>query len=151
MLTLGNLFLLLLLAGAGAWLWHGHGVRERALLMTRAHCRKMHVELLDENVAFRRFGLVADSRGRKRFARVYSFEFTVTGEQRHSGSVVMFGHHLGHIELEAHPLPAAAEPTPAPAPVVDVAPVILESVPSTPPEPRRSGNVVRLDQWKRKN
>ncbi|WP_282339186.1 DUF3301 domain-containing protein [Pseudomonas sp. PS02288] len=150
MLTLGNLFLLLLLAGAGAWLWHGHGVRERALILARQHCAKVQVELLDENVAFRRFGLLADSRGRKRFARVYAFEFTVTGEQRHAGTLVMFGNHLGRIELEAHPLPSAAEPPPAP--VVEVAAsVILESVPSAPATPRRTDNVVRIDQWKRKS
>jgi hypothetical protein len=149
MLTLGNLFLLLLLAAAGGWLWHGHGVRERALALARAHCTKAQVELLDDNVAFRRFGLVADGRGRKRFARVYAFEFTVTGAQRHSGSLVMFGHHLGRIELEAHPLPCAT-PTP-PAAVVEATAVVLESVPTPPPKPRHSGNVVRLDQWKRKN
>ena len=44
---------------------------ERALILARQHCTKVQVELLDDNVAFRRFGLVADSRGRRRFARVF--------------------------------------------------------------------------------
>ena len=79
MLTLGNLFLFMLLAAAGAWLWHSHGIRERALQAVRRHCDKLDVELLDGNVAFRKLTLLPDARGRRRLARIYGFEFTVTG------------------------------------------------------------------------
>lgn len=106
MLTLGNIFVLMLLATAGAWLWHAHGLRERALELVKQHCAKADVELLDGNVALRKLALLADARGRKRLARVYGFEFTVTGEQRHTGRIVMFGQQLGRIELEPHPFRA---------------------------------------------
>ncbi|MEX6500669.1 DUF3301 domain-containing protein [Pseudomonas zhanjiangensis] len=106
MLTLGNIFVLMLLATAGAWLWHAHGLRERALELVKQHCAKADVELLDGNVALRKIALLADARGRKRLARVYGFEFTVTGEQRHAGSIVMFGNQLGRIELAPHPFKA---------------------------------------------
>ncbi|WPC07217.1 DUF3301 domain-containing protein [Pseudomonas benzenivorans] len=106
MLTLGNIFVLMLLATAGAWLWHAHGLRERALALVKQHCAKADVELLDGNVALRKITLLADARGRKRLARVYGFEFTVTGEQRHAGSIVMFGQQLGRIELAPHPFNA---------------------------------------------
>lgn len=106
MLTLGNIFVLMLLAAAGAWLWHAHGLRERALALVQQHCAKADVELLDGNVALRKLTLLADARGRKRLARVYGFEFTVTGEQRHAGSIVMFGQQLGWIELAPHPFKA---------------------------------------------
>lgn len=123
MLTLGNLFILLILAGAVAWLWHAHGIRERALLAVRRHCQKLDVELLDDNVAFKRLALLRDASGRRRLARVYGFEFTVTGEQRHVGQLVMFGVHVGRIELEAHPFRAGDEPS--------------------------SGQVIQLDDWRR--
>jgi hypothetical protein len=106
MLTLGNIFVLMLLAAAGAWLWHAHGLRERALMLVKQHCAKADVELLDGNVALRKIALLPDARGHKRLARVYGFEFTVTGEQRHAGSIVMFGPQLGRIELDAHPFKA---------------------------------------------
>ncbi|MBS7691095.1 DUF3301 domain-containing protein [Pseudomonas lalucatii] len=106
MLTLGNIFVLMLLATAGAWLWHAHGLRERALALVKQHCARVDVELLDGNVALRRIALLADARGRRRLARVYGFEFTVTGEQRHAGSIVMFGQQLGRIELAPHPFNA---------------------------------------------
>ncbi|TBW12247.1 DUF3301 domain-containing protein [Azotobacter chroococcum subsp. isscasi] len=127
MLTLAHLFILLLLAGIGAWLWHTHGLRERALAAVRQHCAKTDVELLDDNVALRSFGLHPDARGRQRMARIYDFEFTVTGEQRYNGSIVMFGRHVARIELGAHPFPAPPQP------------------------PHQSAEVIRLDQWRREH
>lgn len=123
MVTLGNLFIFLLLLTGAAWLWHAHGIRERALAAVRRHCKTMDVELLDGNVAFRRLGVIRDARGQRRFARVYGFEFTVTGEQRHQGSIVMFGARPGPIEMEAHPFHA-------------------------PPD---SGRVIQLDDWRRRD
>lgn len=127
MLTLAHLFILLLLAGIGAWLWHTHGLRERALAAVRQHCAKTDVALLDDNVALRSFGLHPDARGRQRMARIYDFEFTVTGEQRYNGSIVMFGRHVARIELGAHPFPAPPQP------------------------PHQSAEVIQLDQWRREH
>jgi hypothetical protein len=81
----GNIFVLMLLATGGAWLWHNHGLRERALERVKQHCAKLDIELLDGNVALKRIGFVKDASGRRRLARVYNFEFTVTGETRHRG------------------------------------------------------------------
>lgn len=103
MIELFDVFLLMLFTTACAWLWHAHGLRERALELVKQHCAKADIELLDGNVALRRLAFVADARGRKRLARVYGFEFTVTGEQRHSGSITLFGKQLGRIELAPHP------------------------------------------------
>ncbi|KIL02782.1 DUF3301 domain-containing protein [Pseudomonas sp. S5(2021)] len=125
MLSLGNLSLFLLLAAFAAWFWHAHGIRERALTAVRRHCEREDVELLDGNVAFRRFALVRDARGQRRLARLYGFEFTVTGEQRHQGWVTMYGGKLGRIELQAHPV---REPTTA-----------------------EQGRVIQLDEWRRRH
>ncbi|MDD0975965.1 DUF3301 domain-containing protein [Pseudomonas fontis] len=103
MLTLENILVLMLLATAGAWLWHNHGLREKALERVKQHCAKLDLELLDGNVALKRIGFVRDANGRKRLARVYNFEFTVTGEQRHPGTVTQFGPHTMQIELAPYP------------------------------------------------
>ena len=66
MLTLGNMFVLMLLATGAAWLWHNHGLRERALERVKQHCKKLDIELLDENVALKRIGFIADANGQKR-------------------------------------------------------------------------------------
>lgn len=103
MLTLGNLFVLMLLATGGAWLWHNHGLREKALERVKQHCAKLDLELLDGNVALKRITIARDANGRRRLARVYNFEFTVTGEQRHPGTITQFGAHTVQIELAPYP------------------------------------------------
>lgn len=125
MLTLENLFVLMLLASGGAWLWHNHGLREKALERVKQHCAKLDLELLDEAVALKRIGFVRDANGRKRLARIYNFEFTVTGEQRHPGTVTQFGAHTMQIELA--PYPFEIKPVP------------------------RSDNVIEMQQWRQEH
>lgn len=104
MITLQELSAWLLVALAIAWLWRGHGVRERALLLVRQHCSQQQVQLLDGNVALKGWRIIPDGNGRKRLARVYGFEFTVTSQERLSGTVAMFGQHPAYIDLQAYPV-----------------------------------------------
>ena len=115
MLTLGNMFVLMLLAAGAAWLWHNHGLRERALERVKQHCENLDIELLDENVALKKIGLIPDANGHKRLARVYNFEFTVTGDQRHTGTITQFGAHSVKIELPPYPFQSEAEPSVIPS------------------------------------
>jgi len=110
MLTLGNMFVLMLLATGAGWLWHSHGLRERALERVKQHCARLELELLDGNVALRRLTFARDAQGRKRLARVYNFEFTVTGEHRHPGTITMFGAHSAQIELAPYPFEIKTPP-----------------------------------------
>lgn len=119
MLTLGNIFVLMLLATGGAWLWHNHGLRERALERVKQHCAKLDIELLDGNVALKRIGIVKDANGRRRLARIYTFEFTVTGEARHNGTITQFGAHSAHIELAPYPI-VVKEPPPPSADIIEL-------------------------------
>ena len=109
MITLGELTAWLLVALIIAWIWRGHGVRERALWFVHQHCDKEKVQLLDDNVALKGWRIMPDGKGQKRLARVYGFEFTVTSQERLSGTVAMFGRYLGRVELQAHPLPHSAD------------------------------------------
>ncbi|MBD8492044.1 DUF3301 domain-containing protein [Pseudomonas syringae] len=122
MLTLGNIFVLMLLATVAAWLWHAHGLREKALERVKQHCARLELELLDENVAFKRLAWVPDAQGRKRLARLYGFEFTVTGEQRHPGTITQFGAHSAQIELAPYPFEIKT--------------------------PQPTAEVIRLDEWR---
>ncbi|UVM05055.1 DUF3301 domain-containing protein [Pseudomonas laurylsulfatiphila] len=132
MLTLGNIFVLMLFATAGAWLWHNHGLRERALERVKQHCTKLGIELLDGNVALKRIAFIRDASGRRRPARVYNFEFTVTGETRHNGTITQFGAHSAQIELAPYPVPFDET-----EPVVDVV------------KPR--AEVIELSQWRQEH
>ena len=125
MLTLENLLVLMVMATAGAWLWHNHGLREKALERVKQHCAKLDLQLLDDAVALKRIAFVRDAKGRKRLARLYGFEFTVTGEQRHPGTVTQFGAHSMQIELAPYP-----------------------SEIKTPP---RADNVIEMQQWRQQH
>lgn len=132
MLTLGNIFVLMLFATAGAWLWHNHGLRERALERVKQHCNKLGLELLDGNVALKKIALIKDASGRRRLARVYNFEFTVTGESRHNGTITQFGAHSAQIELAPYPVPFDDAPT-----VVDVV--------------KPSAEIIQLSHWRQEH
>ncbi|EPA96353.1 DUF3301 domain-containing protein [Pseudomonas umsongensis] len=132
MLTLGNILVLMLFATAAAWLWHNHGLREHALERVKQHCAKLGIELLDGNVALKKIAFIKDANGRRRLARVYNFEFTVTGETRHNGTITQFGPHSAQIELAPYPVPFDDTAT-----VVDVV------------KPR--AEVIELSQWRQEH
>src|SRR5258706_12696292 len=64
---------------------------EEAYLIGRARCYKAVVQLLDDTVAFAGFRLTRDSRGRRRFLRTYTFDYTNNGFERSQGFVILAG------------------------------------------------------------
>ncbi|WP_288464030.1 DUF3301 domain-containing protein [uncultured Pseudomonas sp.] len=140
MLTLGNLCLLLGAVGIGLWFWHAHGIRERALLLAEQECRRRKVLLLDGAVAFSRFRWLADAKGRKRLARLFSFEFTVTGEERLDASLALFGKTLAKVEFAPFVVPEVERLR---------ADSVVASAPAYQAKPEH-GQVVYLDQWRQR-
>ena len=145
MITLGELTAWLLVALSIAWIWRGHGVRERALDHARAHCQRQSVQLLDGNVAFKGWKIIADGSQRKRLARIYNFEFTVTSQERLNGTVAMYGRHLAKIELQAYPIYEAMQ-------AVDGGNVVhTQNNAAEPQTNARQNTVVQLDEWRPKH
>jgi hypothetical protein len=107
-------------------------LRERALERVKQHCSNLGIELLDGNVALKKIGFIKDANGRRRLARVYNFEFTVTGESRHNGTITQFGAHSAQIELAPYPMPFDDTP-----PVVDVV--------------KPTAQVIELNHWRQEH
>ena len=143
MITLGELFAWLLVGLLIAWFWRGHGVRECALRFVRQHCKEAGVQLLDGNVAFKGWRIIQDGKGQKRLARLYGFEFTVTSQERLTGTVAMFGRYLAKIELQAHPVMEMSSQH-------DDSIVVEQHVPPARPATAQN-NVVELQHWKTHN
>lgn len=141
MVTLGELTAWLLVALSIAWMWRGHGVRERALAYVQAQCEREAVQLLDGNVAFKGWKMIRDSSQRKRLARLYGFEFTVTSQERLKGSVAMYGRHLAKIELQAYPMAQDLQ---------DDSVVYNQSTRPEPATQAQPAHVVQLDEWRPK-
>ena len=82
---------LLLLAGL-VWLWFDSmRARERALALGKRACERDGLMFLDETVECVALGLARAESGRLVLRRTYGFEFSDTGNNRRSGSIVMLG------------------------------------------------------------
>lgn len=94
------LFIIVLLAAAWFWL-ESLRVREIAIVAARQFCADQGLQLLDGAVASTSIRLERDKLGRLAFARTYRFEFSDSGDNRLSGTVVMLGRQLGPMHVEA--------------------------------------------------
>lgn len=103
-IELSDLALVFALIVGAYWAWRAYAVKEMVLHIVRKHCVAMDVQLLDDSAVLRGFWWKRDARGTLRIRRSYDFEFTSTGDERYSGSVVMLGLQLEAIQLEPHRL-----------------------------------------------
>ncbi len=86
---------LLILLAAGSWLWlDGLKAREIGIAAARQSCLEEGFQLLDDTVAGSLMRLARDDEGRLRLRRVFSFEYSDTGDNRRIGSVTLLGHQV---------------------------------------------------------
>ena len=94
--------LTLLLLAAGGWLWYDSlNAREKAIAAAKSACAADDLLLLDETVAIARLGVGRNDDGAPRLRRVYGFEYSDTGNDRHPGSIVMLGSRVQIINVGA--------------------------------------------------
>jgi Protein of unknown function (DUF3301) len=93
----------LLLLAALVWLWFDSmRARERALAAGKRACERYELMFLDETVECIRLGLARDDSGRMVLRRTYGFEFSDTGNNRRSGSIVMLGDEVESLYTEPY-------------------------------------------------
>jgi Protein of unknown function (DUF3301) len=92
---------LLLVAGglAGLWSWSTAG-RECAITAIDKLCRELALQRLDDSVALHRLALERQH-GRLAVLRVYRFEFSRDGVQRHIGEVALTNSALAWAQVHA--------------------------------------------------
>lgn len=94
--------IVLLILAALLWLWMDSiKARELAVRAAFEACAQEGLQLLDETVAIHSLRLARDEEGRLRLRRKYDFEFSDTGESRHSGWLVMLGNELETMHLRS--------------------------------------------------
>ena len=99
MLELSALFVL----AALVWLWFDSmRARERALALGKRACARDGLMFLDETVECVALGFARDGDGRMRLRRTYGFEFSDTGNNRRSGSIVMLGGEVESLYTEPY-------------------------------------------------
>jgi len=93
--------ILLIIVGALLWV-DSLRARERAIQAGRTACERYALQFLDETVSFARMRLARDEEGRLRIVRIYTFEFSETGNNRRNGAIVMLGQDPKDIHLEPY-------------------------------------------------
>lgn len=102
----------LLLAGAAIWFWlNTLKAREIGVETARRACAGEGLQFLDETVVGRTFRFGRDDEGHLKLRRHYVFEYSDTGDNRCSGSVVMLGHVVEYLQLrpQLYVVPKAPE------------------------------------------
>ena len=95
--------LLLVLTALGVWFWlDSLKTREIGVLAARDACQGEGLQFLDETVVGRLLGLARDDAGVLRLRRVYTFEYSDTGNDRRSGSVTLLGHDVELLHVRPH-------------------------------------------------
>ena len=93
----------LLLLAALVWLWFDSmRARERALRLGKRSCERDGLLFLDETVECVSLRLGRSADGRMALRRTYNFEFSDTGNNRRSGSVIMLGGEVESLYTEPY-------------------------------------------------
>lgn len=93
----------LVLTAAGVWFWlDSLKTREIGVNAARNACQDDGLQFLDETVVGHSLRLARDDAGRLKLRRVYSFEYSDTGNDRRSGSVTMLGHDVEFLHVRPH-------------------------------------------------
>jgi hypothetical protein len=99
----GFAIILLLLAVAGFLFWNDSlRARDRMLQTCARLCRELKLQFLDETVALTSLRLARGASGWPEFIRVYSFEFSGTGQDRWVGRATLAGRRVLSVQLD-HP------------------------------------------------
>ena len=99
MYDIGDLTLILLLFLLLMYWWGSSGQKTVAVNAARSYCSGRGFQLLDDTLAFQRFRIERDSRNRRRLCRIYQFEYCLTGADRRSGEIVLWGYSVLRVIL----------------------------------------------------
>lgn len=96
----------------GIWLWLDTlKAREVGMHAAQQACVEDGLQFLDETVVGSLFRLARDDDGHLKLRRVYTFEYSDTGNNRCSGSVTLLGHtvEMLHVRPQLYVVPRAPE------------------------------------------
>jgi len=81
--------------------WSRSGQKSVAVAAARSYCKERGLQLLDETLVFYRFRVERDSRNQRRLSRIYQFDYCLTGEDRHSGEIILSGYSVLRVILHS--------------------------------------------------
>ncbi|MBK8973127.1 MAG: DUF3301 domain-containing protein [Hahellaceae bacterium] len=102
--TLSDLLVLFFLGSCLAFWWLGLQIRDKATVAVRKRCEHLDLQWLDQTIVLKRLRIRRGADGLPCLWRLYTFEFSSTGDERYQGYVSLLGKRIETIELPAHRL-----------------------------------------------
>lgn len=100
MYSLNSLLLVSAIAGIVLFWFESLRIRERVTRACRELCEKSELQLLDQTVALSSISVVRSVAGRCQFRRVYRFEVSDNGMDRHQGYITLAGGTIEAIQID---------------------------------------------------
>ena len=95
--------LFLCLTAIVVWFWFDSlKARELGIRAARHACHQEGLQFLDETVVGTSLRLARDDNGLLRLRRIYTFEYSDTGDNRCFGSVTLLGHEVEILHVRPH-------------------------------------------------
>lgn len=91
--------------GFSVWYWiQSRDIKEFAYRKAKAACKDLDLQLLDQAVALKSVKPMRGVSGSMMLRRVYSFDFSSSGEDRYEGEVIILGKRLEEVKFAPHRL-----------------------------------------------
>ena len=84
------------------YFWFAQKAKELARNAAKKYCQQSGVQLLDDTVSLKKIKLEKSRTGLFRIRREYIFEFTLNGDIRYNGELILSGSAIERIQLEPH-------------------------------------------------
>lgn len=99
---MGEIIPLLLLALL-VWLWRDNlGAKELARHSGKRACHEIDAQFLDDTVELKKLWLTRGPKGSVQICRLYFFDYSSDGNQRTQGRIVMLGHRVWEVQMDAY-------------------------------------------------
>jgi hypothetical protein len=79
--------------------WQHNNVSIIARNAVRQHCKKVGVQLLDQNIILKRISICKSPHSLFALRRLYTFEFSSVGDYRYKGHIIFEARRMAEIEL----------------------------------------------------
>lgn len=85
------------------WFWKDSmSTREVALMVAKRACADIDVQFLDQTVSVAKMKLCRNQKGTMALCRLYTFEFSQSGEARYLGRIYMNNLNIKEVILDTH-------------------------------------------------
>ena len=92
-----------LLLGAVVWFWFDSlKARESGLAAARRACQREGLQFLDETVVGHGFKFARDDKGHLVLRRGFDFKYSLSGDDRYLGAVIIEGHDIVLVDTTQH-------------------------------------------------